>query len=164
MEQSQGTNQLDGFVSATEMLHALGQRQISAVELLRLHLQRIERYNPQLNAIVTPNYDDARQVAAQADAARAQGEDRPLLGLPLTIKDCIYVAGLPTTGGVPERAEAIAEEDAPVAARVRAAGAVITGKTNVPPYTAKRSTIISRWFIHRCATLAVIQGRPFRWT
>jgi amidase len=134
MEQNQHTNQLDGFASATEMLRALGQRQISAVELLQFHLQRIERYNPQLNAIVTPNYDDARQVAARADAARAQGEDRPLLGLPLTIKDCIYVAGLPTTGGVPERAEAITEADAPVAARVRAAGAVIMGKTNVPPY------------------------------
>ena len=72
----------------------------------------------------------------QADAARAQGEDRPLLGLPLTIKDCIYTEGLPTTGGVPERAEAISEADAPVAARVRAAGGVIMGKTNVPPYAA----------------------------
>jgi len=127
---------LDAFASATEMLHALRARHISAVELLELHSRRIKRYNPQLNAIVTPNYDKARQVAAQANAARAQGEDRPLLGLPLTIKDCIYVEGLPTTGGVPERAEAIAEEDAPVAARVRAAGGVIMGKTNVPPYAA----------------------------
>ncbi len=130
------TYQFDPFASATEMLHALRARQVSAVELLDLHLQRIERYNPQLNAIVTPNYDQARQVAAQADAARARGEDRPLLGLPLTIKDCIYVEGLPATGGVPKRADAIAEEDAPVAARVRAAGGVIIGKTNVPPYAA----------------------------
>ena len=127
---------LDAFASAAEMLHALRARQVSALELLDLHLHRIERYNPRLNAIVTPNYDKARQVAAQADAAREQGKDRLLLGLPLTIKDCIYVEGLPTTGGVPERAEAIAEEDAPVAARVRAAGGVIMGKTNVPPYAA----------------------------
>ena len=125
---------LDAFASATEMLHALRTRQVSAAELLDLHLRRIERYNPQLNAIVTPNYDSARQAAVQADAARAQGEDKPLLGLPLTIKDCIYVKGLLTTGGVPERAGAIAEADAPVAARVRAAGAAIMGKTNVPPY------------------------------
>jgi amidase len=127
---------LDAFATATEMLRALRTCQVSAVELLDLHLRRIERYNPQLNAVVTPNYDDARQVAAQADAARAQGDSelKPLLGLPITIKDCIYVQGLPTTGGVPERAGAIAKEDAPVAARVRAAGAVIMGKTNVPPY------------------------------
>jgi amidase len=127
---------VDAFASATEMLRALRMRQVSAAELLDLHLRRVERYNPQLNAIVIPNYDDARQVAAQANAARVQGEDRPLLGLPLTIKDCIYVQGLPTTGGVPERAEAVAEADAPVAARVRAAGATIMGKTNVPPYAA----------------------------
>ena len=130
------SHHLSAFVSATEMLRALRRREISAVELLELHLRRIERYNPQLSAIVTPNYDQARQVSRQADAAWTQGEDRPLLGLPLTIKDCIYVRGLPTTGGVPERAEAIAEEDAPVAARVRAAGGVIMGKTNVPPYAA----------------------------
>jgi amidase len=130
------TYQFDPFASATEMLHALRARQVSAVELLDLHLQRIERYNPQLKAIVTPNYDQARQVAVQADAARVRGEDAPLLGLPLTIKDCIYVKGLPTTGGVPERAQAIAEADAPLAARVRATGGVIIGKTNVPPYAA----------------------------
>ena len=125
---------MDAFATATDMLHALHTRQITAVELLELHLRRIERYNPQLNAIVIPNYDQARQVAAQADVALAQGEVKPLLGLPLTIKDCIHVKGLRVTGGVPERAQVIAEEDAPVAARVRAAGAVIMGKTNVPPY------------------------------
>src|SRR5579884_2575271 len=127
---------LDPFASATAMLHALRQRKISSVELLDLHLRRIARYNPALNAIVTPNYENARHVAAEADEARARGEERPLLGLPLTIKDCIYVKGLPTTGGLKERAEAISEEDARLAARVRAAGAVLLGKTNVPPYAA----------------------------
>jgi amidase len=141
MEQNPNTNRLDGFAPATEMLRALRQRQISAVELLELHLLRIEHYNPQLNAIVIPNYDNARQVAAQADAARARGEDRPLLGLPLTVKDCIYVAGLPMTGGLPERAEAIAETDAPIVARVRGAGGVIMGKTNVPPYAADYQSV-----------------------
>lgn len=127
---------LNPFATATAMLEALRQRQISAVELLEQHLQRIARYNPALNAIVTPNYEAARETAAQADAARARGEDAALLGLPLVIKDCIYVKGLPTTGGLVERANAIAPEDSQVPARVRAAGAVIMGKTNVPPYAA----------------------------
>jgi len=122
------------FSTATEMLQALRARHISAVELLDLHLNRIERYNPQLNAIVTPNYAAARQTAQAADAARARGDEKPLLGLPHTIKDCIYVKGLTTTGGVLERAESTDEEDAPVAARLRASGGVLIGKTNVPPY------------------------------
>jgi len=126
-------SRLDAFAPATVMLGALRERWISAVDLLELHLRRIERYNPALKAIVTPNTDGARCAAAAADEARGRGEDRALLGLPLTIKDCIYVQGLPTTGGLVERAGAIAEADAPLAARVRAAGAVIMGKTNVPP-------------------------------
>src|SRR4051812_29374355 len=103
---------LDPYASATEMLRALRDRQISAVELLELHLRRIERYNPALNAVVIRNEDAARQTAQAADEARAGGEEAPLLGLPLTIKDCLYVRGLPTTGGVPERAAAVAESDA----------------------------------------------------
>jgi amidase len=116
------------------MLRALRQREVSAVELLELHLRRIERYNPTLNAIVTPDYERARVAAQAADAARARGEDAPLLGLPLTIKDCIHVQGLPSTAGIPRYANNIAQADAPLTARVRAAGAVIMGKTNVPPY------------------------------
>ncbi|MCP4516157.1 MAG: amidase, partial [Delftia sp.] len=130
------SSQVDAFSSATDMLHALRQGQLSAVELLELHLRRIERHNPALNAIVTPNYDAARRAAAAADEARARGEDGPLLGLPLTIKDCIYVQGLPATGGLRERAQAISEADALVTAQVRDAGAVIMGKTNVPPFAA----------------------------
>jgi amidase len=130
------TTQVNAFSTATGMLQALNARQISSVELLDLHLERIERYNPLLNAIVTPNYEAARQAAQQADQARASGDQRPLLGLPHTLKDCIYAQGLPTTGGLPERAGDISQEDAPVAARTRAAGGVLLGKTNVPPYAA----------------------------
>jgi amidase len=140
MSTTNKTNPMDTFASASRMLVALRERQISAVELLELHLQQIERYNPQLNAIVTPDYENARLVAAQADAAQARGEDKPLLGLPLTIKDCIYVEGLPTTGGIAERAQAMAEADARLTARARAAGGVIMGKTNVPPYAADWQT------------------------
>jgi amidase len=118
------------------MLRALREREVSAVELLDFHLRRIERYNPALNAVVTLDAARAGSAAAAADAARARGEDGVLLGLPLTIKDCIYVAGLPTTGGLVERAGAISEADARVVARLRAAGAVFMGKTNVPPYAA----------------------------
>jgi amidase len=89
--------------------------------------------NPAINAIVTPDYDTARRRAHATDAMRARGEDGALLGLPLTIKDCIDMAGLPGTAGVQDFANRIPECDAPVVARVRAAGGVIIGKTNVPP-------------------------------
>src|SRR4051794_24120757 len=116
------------------MLRALHDREVSAVELLEMHLAQIARHNPSLNAIVTPDYENARMAAERVDAARAGGADAALLGLPMTIKDCIDVAALPGTAGVPEFAQRCPEEDAPVVARVRAAGAVIMGKTNVPPW------------------------------
>jgi amidase len=126
---------IDPFASATTMLAAMRAGQVSSTELLEEHLRRIERYNAQINAIVIPNYEQARRRAAEADAARARGESLgPLHGLPLTIKDCIEVAGLRTTAGVVERASAISTQTAPVAQRVLDAGAVLIGKTNVPPY------------------------------
>ncbi len=129
--------QLTTFSSASEMLEALRANQISSVELLNLHLSQIERENPALNAIVTPDYERARRTAEEADEARARGDDRPLLGLPLTIKDCLNVRELPTTSGVRTRARAIPQEDALVVARVHEAGGVIMGKTNVPPYASE---------------------------
>jgi amidase len=122
--------QLTPFSSATAMLRALQNGQISAVELLDLHLHQIAQQNPTLNAIVTPDFERARRTAEETDVARARGEDRLLLGLPVTIKDCLDVEGLPTTAGDPNRARAIAANDGLVAARLRAAGAVIMGKTN----------------------------------
>ena len=125
--------QLDAFASATVMLQALRERQLSAVELLGLHVRRIERYNPDLNAIVSPDYTDAHRTAAAADAARMRGEDLSLLGLPITVKESINVRGLRTTVGMPDWSEAYVDFDAPLVRQVRAAGAVIMGKTNVPP-------------------------------
>jgi amidase len=126
---------IDAFASARTMLTALQAGQVSAAELLELHAQRIARYNPQVNAIVIPNEEQARQRAAEADAAYARGETLgSLQGLPLTIKDCIEVAGLRTTAGIVARAETISAENGPVAQRVLDAGAVLMGKTNVPPY------------------------------
>ena len=95
--------QLDAFVPATRLLSALRTRDVSAAGLLNMHLDRISRYNPGLNAIVIQDYDNARRAAEAADAARARGEDGPLLGLPVTIKDYLDVRGLPSTAGEPER-------------------------------------------------------------
>lgn len=127
---------MDPFVSATAMCGLLRRRAVSSAELLDVHLRRIALYNPSLNAIVTPAYEAARMAAAEADAARSRGEDRPLLGLPVTLKDSINVRGLATTVGMPEFAGYVSPDDAPIVARLRAAGAVIVGKTNVPPMLA----------------------------
>lgn len=125
---------IDAFTPAVAMLDALNKRQVSAVELLDMHLRRIERYNPALGAIVTFAIEHARQAANAADGARARGEHGALLGLPVTIKDTIDVKGLPGTAGVERYRNRRPAHDAPLVARVRAAGAVIIGKTNVPPY------------------------------
>jgi amidase len=103
--------------------------------LLEEHLARIARYSPTLNALVIPNEEQARKQAAKADSAYEHGHWLgPLHGLPLTIKDCIEVAGLRTTAGAKELAENVSTQSAPVAQRVLDAGAVLLGKTNVPPY------------------------------
>jgi amidase len=125
---------IDAFASASAMLAALNKRQVSAVELLDLHVRRITRYNPVLNAIVTFDVEHAYEVAIATDKARARGEQGALLGLPVTIKDTIDVQGLPGTAGVVRYADRRPQQDAPLVTRVRAAGAVIMGKTNVPPY------------------------------
>jgi amidase len=123
----------DGFSSATALLRTLGRRDVSAVERLDLQIRRIEQHDRRINGVVIRDFERAREAATAADAALARGEQRPLLGLPITIKECIDVAGLPTTGGLAARADAIADTDALVVTRLRAAGAVIMGKTNVPP-------------------------------
>ena len=127
---------IDAFASARAMLAALQTGQVSATELLEMYLERIALYNPQLNAIVIPNEEQARQRAAEADAVHARGESLgPLHGLPLTLKDCIEVAGLRTTAGMIRRAGTISVTNGPVAQRILDAGAVLMGKTNVSPNT-----------------------------
>jgi amidase len=85
-----------------------------------------------LNAVCVPDFDRALAAAGKADAARTRGEARPLLGVPMTVKESFHVAGLPTTWGIPEFKDFIADTDALAVARVKAAGAVVLGKTNVP--------------------------------
>src|SRR5581483_10119118 len=127
------TTQTDASATATAMLQALRAREVSSVELLDLHIDRIQRHNLAINAIVSPDFARARAAAEAADAARARGDARPLLGLPLTIKDCIDVAGLPTTAGVLDRRDALPAQDALLVQRVKDAGGVVLGKTNIPP-------------------------------
>jgi amidase len=127
------TDPSDPFASATSILASLRAGRISAVELLDLHRRRIERFNPTLNAIVEPDFERAADAAVVADRRRAAGEDGPLLGLPMTLKESINVAGLRTTVGMPEWAEVDVPWDAPITSAVRRAGAVVMAKTNVPP-------------------------------
>ncbi|MCP8939075.1 amidase [Alsobacter sp. SYSU M60028] len=120
---------------ATEILSALARREVSAVELLDATLARIDAVNPALNAVVAMDADAARAAAAASDRRRAGGQDGLLEGLPMTIKDAFDTAGLVTVGGAPAWRDRVPESDAAPVARLRAAGAVILGKTNVPPYS-----------------------------
>jgi amidase len=120
------------YQSTTELVRALAARRISAVELLERAIARIEYYNPAINAVVVRDYVRARAAAIAADAALAQGERRPLLGIPMTVKESFNVAGLPITWGIPMFQYWRPNEDAVAVARLKAAGAIIIGKTNVP--------------------------------
>ena len=126
---------LDPFSSATTQLAALRNGDISASELLELYLERIARYNPQINAIVIPNEEQARRQAAVADAELVRGKwHGTLQGLSLTIKDCVEVAGMRATMGVLAMEHYVSEKSGPASQAILDAGAVVLGKTNVPPY------------------------------
>ncbi|MBB5912548.1 amidase [Nocardia transvalensis] len=118
--------------SAEELLVALRAGEVSSVELTEEAIARIERDDKAINAICVPDFDRARAAAREADKARARGEERPLLGIPVTVKECYDMTGLPTTWGMPQHANYVPDEDAVQVARLKAAGAVVLGKTNVP--------------------------------
>lgn len=120
------------YQSAGQLAEALRARRLSSLELTDRLITRIERLDTDLNAVVARDFDRAREAAKVADAALARGETAPLLGVPMTVKESFNVAGLPTTWGIPEARAYRAREDALIVSRVRAAGAVILGKTNVP--------------------------------
>ena len=122
---------LSPFSALTAMRRALQQRQISARELLDLHLRRIFEFDESLNSVVVRDFDQARSAASQADEHLARGDARPLLGLPITIKESLDVEGLPSTAGVEWRRSHLAPRDSQTVKRLRDAGAVIIGKTNV---------------------------------
>lgn len=119
------------FETATQHMDALRARRVSAVELLDQSIERIEAHDGSINAIVVRDFDRARVAAVAADAALSRGDRRPLLGLPMTVKEALNVAGLPTTWGIPESRHPDVGQDAVAIARLKHAGAVIVGKTNV---------------------------------
>ncbi|MEW2504783.1 amidase [Amycolatopsis sp. NPDC047767] len=120
------------LLSAGQLAAALRAGEVTAVELAESAIERIGKYDGAVNAICVPDFDRALDAARAADAARARGEDGPLLGVPITVKESFNVAGLPTTWGLPPFAGFVPTQDALPVARLKAAGAVLLGKTNVP--------------------------------
>jgi len=122
------------FYSASQLAKAIRDRQVSSREVIEAHLSQIAQHNPKLNAIITLNGEQAYQQARHADAALARGEIwGPLHGVPITSKDSFETAGLRTTCSYQPLANYIPHQDATVVARLRGAGAIVLGKTNMPP-------------------------------
>jgi amidase len=122
------------YQTASEMRKAIRRRAVSVSEVVEAHLNRISRCNPALNAIVTVDEKGALRRAREADEALERGESwGPLHGVPFTLKDCLATAGVRTTAGHPPLSDHVPAQDSTVAARLKAAGAILLGKTNVPP-------------------------------
>ena len=132
---------VDTFSSLTNIVRAIREREVSASEVLEAHLARIDEVNPTLNAVVQMSAERARVEAAEADAAIARGDDLgPLHGAPITLKDSHDTEGIVTTGGTLGRKDFVPDADSTVAARLRAAGAILMGKTNTPELTLSGET------------------------
>lgn len=118
--------------SASELAHKIRARDLTAVEVIEAHIARIEAVESALKAIITPTFERARQQAQAADVALQRGDVvGPLHGVPFTVKDCLDVAGVLATCGLPSRAENVPEQTATVVSRMEAAGAILLGKTNL---------------------------------
>ena len=125
------------FLSANRLAKLIRKRKIGCLELLDHYLSRVERFNPALNAIISTDIPAARRRARLADKMVASGEKlAPLHGVPVTVKESFDVKGLATSWGVPAYRNNIAKEDAVSVRRLRNAGAVIFGKTNIPTWLA----------------------------
>jgi amidase len=129
---AEGPSAVPAYRTATDLLAALAARQMSSRELVDAAVARIEALDPKINAVVVRDFDRARAAADAADAALARGERRPLFGLPMTVKEQFNVAGLPTTWGFPRFKDWRPAADALAVQRLKAAGAIILGKTNIP--------------------------------
>ena len=119
-------------LDANELADRIANRQLSSREVVDAHITRIEEVNPRLNAIVVRLFEQARADADAADESiRLGAAVGPLHGVPITVKEMYHVAGTPTTAGVTHLATSNASQDAVLVARLRRAGAIILGKTNV---------------------------------
>ena len=136
-----GKSGIDVYSSAREMASAIAAKQISARELLDLHLDRIDEVNPSVNAVVSMDPERSRSLAAEADEVTSSDAPLgPLHGLPHAFKDTHEVAGWTTTFGSPLRKNHVPKRDELVVERIRAAGVVPIGKTNVPEWAAGSHT------------------------
>src|SRR5436190_17155610 len=123
---------MDATATATQLARAIRDKEVSSRELLDLYLDRIERLNEPINAVVTLDVERARAAAAAADDALTRGDVAgPLHGLPITVKDAIETEGIRSTGGAVELTDHVPARDAPAVARLKAAGAIVFGKTNL---------------------------------
>ncbi len=119
--------------TALETAEAVRSGKTTALIETEAAIARIESRDGPLNAVIVRDFDNARHAASALDARIKEGFDAPLLGVPMTIKESYDIAGLPTTFGFAEHAGFIAKEDAVAVKRLKAAGAIFLGKTNVPP-------------------------------
>lgn len=120
-------------ISAAGLAKAIRARRVSAEEAVDAYLKRIENINPALNAVVQIRADEARAEARRADGALARGDATgPLHGVPVTVKDSFETTGVISTGGTQGRRRFVPDRDATAVARLREAGAILLGKTNVP--------------------------------
>lgn len=119
------------YATTRELVAALQSGKTSAAALLADSIERIKQFDPALNAVAVRDFERARVAALAADAALARGDRRPLLGVPVTVKEAFNVEGLPTTWGIPGTGQPPAAEDAVLVRRLKAAGAIVIGKTNV---------------------------------
>jgi len=123
------------FRSATELARMIRDREVSSRDVVEAHIRRIEEVNPSLNAVVATRFDDAREEARRADVlisrASAPGDVSPLCGVPCTVKEAFALEGMPNTGGLLSRKGKVARQDATTVSRLRSAGAIPLGVTNV---------------------------------
>lgn len=120
-------------LGAAELARLIADKQCSSLEVFEAHRRRIEAVHPQINAVVVQRFDEARREAELADQAVAAGKPLGLLhGVPITIKECFHLPGTPSTIGLTSRVGLLDQDQSPLVARLRAAGAIVLGKTNVP--------------------------------
>jgi len=145
------------FEPAHVLAAMIRRRDISSVELLDHLIARYHAHNPSINAVVATDFERALAAAEEADHAVALGELwGPFHGVPMTIKDALETEGLVTTGGSPDLAQHVPSRDADAVSRIKAAGAIVFGKTNVPffsgdlqSYNAVYGTTNNPWDLER---------------
>jgi amidase len=136
------------YLSATALARAIRTKKFSAEEVVNTYLQHLEAVNPKINAVVQLAAETVRGQARAADAALARGEIKgPLHGVPITVGDLLETADVVSTAGTKGRAAFVPARDATVVARLRAAGAILLGKTNVPELgiTPETDNLVYKW-------------------